>query len=128
MTVAKRPCRIISCARRDWGISMNSQLFEQLLYEEEGNTLDFKLEQYPFSKDTDDQKAELLKDILGFANAWRRGEAFILIGVRDVRGGRAEVVGISAEDHLDDHSVQQFVNTKTNQPLRFHYEAYEAEG
>src|SRR5438270_13804798 len=102
---------------------MNDALFERLLYEEESNTLDFKKEQYRFVKATDDDKSELLKDILGFANAWRRSDAYILIGVDDVRGGRSDVVGIAAADHLTDHSLQQFVNNLTNQPVRFRYEA-----
>jgi predicted HTH transcriptional regulator len=107
---------------------MNNELFERLLYEEESTTLDFKKEQYRFAKATDDEKSELLKDILGFANAWRRSEAYILIGVEDVRGGRGNVIGIPASDHLDDHSLQQFVNNLTNQPVHFHYEAFSFEG
>lgn len=43
---------------------------------------------------------ELLKDVLAFANAFGRDEAFILIGVLEVKGSRAQVVGIT--DHLDD--------------------------
>ncbi len=107
---------------------MNKELFERLLYEEENATLDFKKEQYRFARATDNEKSELLKDILGFANAWRRSEAYILIGVDDVRGGRGNVVGISPSNHLDDHSLQQFVNNLTNQPVRFHYEAFGFEG
>jgi len=107
---------------------MNNELFEQLLYEEEGTTVDFKKEQYRFAKATEDEKSELLKDILGFSNAWRRSEAYILIGVEDVRGGRSNVVGIPATAHLDDHALQQFVNNLTNQPVRFHYEAFGFEG
>jgi Putative DNA-binding domain len=107
---------------------MNNELFERLLYEEESTTLDFKKEQYRFVKATDEEKSELLKDILGFANAWRRSDAYILIGVDDVRGGRSDVVGISAADHLTDHSLQQFVNNLTNQPVRFRYEAFGFEG
>ena len=103
---------------------MDDALFERLLYEEESTTLDFKKEQYRFAKATEDEKSELLKDILGFANAWRRSEAYILIGVEDVRGGRGNVSGIAAKDHLDDHSLQQFVNNLTNRPILFHYEAF----
>jgi hypothetical protein len=103
---------------------VNDALFERLLYEEEGPTLDFKREQYPFVKATDAEKSELLKDILGFANAWRRSEAYILIGVEDVRGGRGNVLGIPAAGQLDDHSLQQFVNSLTSNPVRFHYEAF----
>jgi hypothetical protein len=107
---------------------MNEALFQRLLYEEESPTLDFKGEQYRFAKATDEEKSELLKDILGFANAWRRSEAYVLIGVEDVRGGRGNVSGIAARDHLDDHSLQQFVSSLTNRPVRFHYEAFGFEG
>ena len=79
---------------------MNSELFEQLLYEDESTTLDFKKKQYLFARATEEEKSELLKDILGFANAWRRSEAYILIGVKDVKGGRSNVIGIPATDHL----------------------------
>lgn len=109
-------------------VSMNDQQFEQLLFEEESTTLDFKQGQYAFVKASDEDKSELLKDILGFANAWRRAEAFILIGVEDVRGGRSSVVGITAAEQLDDHSLQQFVNNLTNRPIPFHYEAFGFEG
>ena len=107
---------------------MNNEVFERLLYEEEGTTIDFKKEQYRFVKATEQEKSELLKDILGFANAWRRSEAYILVGVEEVRGGRGKVVGISAKAHLDDHALQQFVNNLTNRPVRFQYEALGFEG
>jgi len=107
---------------------MNDTLLERLLYEEESTTLDFKKEQYRFAKATEAEKSELLKDILGFVNAWRRAEAYILIGVEDVRGGQGNVIGIAATDHLDDHSLQQFVNKLTNRAVRFHYEAFGFEG
>jgi hypothetical protein len=107
---------------------MTPELLEQLLHEDESVALDFKEGQYAFSGADAPQKSELLKDILGFVNAWRRAEAYILIGVREVRGARSEVVGIAADEHLDDHSLQQFVNSKTNQPVRFSYEAFSFEG
>lgn len=107
---------------------MNNELFEQLLYEEENPSLDFKRDQYRFARATEDDKSELLKDILGFANAWRRSDAYILIGVDDVRGGQGATIGVPETDHLDDHSLQQFVNNLTNQPVRFHYEAFGFEG
>ena len=103
---------------------MNNELFEQLLYEEESPSLDFKRDQYHFANASENEKSELLKDILGFANAWRRSDAYILIGVDDVRGGRGGAEGIPVDGHLDDHSLQQFVNNLTNQPVRFHYEAF----
>ncbi len=108
---------------------MTSELFESLLFEEEGTVLDFKSKQYPFSGVNDFKKSELLKDILGFANAWRREpNAYIVIGVEEVRGGQSKVVGIERQDHLEDHSLQQFVNSRINQPIQFRYEAYEYAG
>ena len=92
---------------------------EELLYEEEGPTLDFKREQYAFTASNDYQKSELLKDILAFANAWRRQDAYILIGVDEVKGGRSKPVGISEE--LDDSQLQQFVNSKTQRHVDFNY-------
>jgi hypothetical protein len=106
--------------------AMDTTLFDHLLYEEESTTLDFKKEQYRFIKATDEEKSELLKDILGFANAWRRAEAYILIGVEEVRGGRSIVAGVT--EQLQDHALQQFVNSLTNRPLQFGYEAFEFEG
>ena len=41
---------------------MDAVLFEQLLYEEESDSLDFKRDQYLFGGSTDDEKSELLKD------------------------------------------------------------------
>jgi predicted HTH transcriptional regulator len=105
---------------------MDGALFEVLLHEEEGSTLDFKRDQYRFVKASHEDKAELLKDLLGFANALRRADAYILIGVEDVRGSRGNVVGVS--EHLDDHSLQQFVAHNTNRTLHFHYEAFTFEG
>jgi hypothetical protein len=105
---------------------MDAALMEQLLNEEESSGLDFKREQYPFVGASDIEKGELLKDILAFANAWRREDAYILIGVDEVRGGRSAVIGVMG--YLNDHELQQFVNSKTNRPVTFSYEAFQFEG
>ena len=94
-------------------------IIEKLLYEDEGTALDFKREQYRFFRANKDEKGELLKDILAFANSWRRSTAYILIGVDERRGDRSDVLGISED--LDDASLQQFVNSKTNRPVIFAY-------
>ena len=104
---------------------MDAILFEELLNEDESSTLDFKREQYPFQNATDDEKSELLKDVLAFANAWRRTGAYILIGVDDVKGGRSKVIGIGSS--FDDPSIQQFINSKTNRPIDFSYEVFSFE-
>ncbi|MCU1328137.1 MAG: hypothetical protein JWN34_3507 [Bryobacterales bacterium] len=107
---------------------MNNELFENLLFEEEGTTLDFKRDQYRFEKASEEEKSELVKDLIGFANAWRRTTGYILVGVEDVRGGRSNVIGIPASDQLQDHSLQQFVNSLVNTPIRFNYRAFTYEG
>ncbi len=102
------------------------ELINSLLYEEESTTLDFKSEQYKFVKAQDWEKAELLKDILAFANAWRRSDAYILIGVKEVKGGKSLIEGIS--DDLDDAQLQQFIQSKINKPIHFSYLTTEVEG
>lgn len=98
---------------------MTEDFLQSLLYEEESDVLDFKRDQYKFINRSDFEKAELLKDILAFCNAWRRTDAFILIGVEEVKGGESKVVGIT--DALDDGQIQQFVNGKTQRPVNFSY-------
>lgn len=107
---------------------MNADLLETFLHESESTTLDFKVEQYPFSKATDIEKSELIKDLLAFVNAWRRTDAYILIGVREKGLGRHEVVGLNDTDHLPDHSLQQFVSSLTNAPVEFSYRSFEHQG
>ena len=68
-------------------------------HQEESATLDFKVQQYSFVSGTPEQKGELLKDILAFANSWRQTDAYILIGVKEVRGGRSLVPGIPPSHH-----------------------------
>ena len=92
---------------------------ELLLYEEESTSLDFKRQEYKFSGATEREKSELLKDILAFANAWRRDHAYILLGVEEVKGARSKPVGI--ENELDDAQLQEFVNKKTQRPIEFSY-------
>jgi Putative DNA-binding domain len=104
------------------------QLLESLLHQEESEALDVKRDQYPFSGATDDQKAEILKDLLAFANAWRQTDAYILIGVEEVRGGRSIVRGIDPKDHLLNRNLQQFVHAKTNRPVDFGYAPVAFEG
>ena len=102
-----------------------STLFDRLLYEEESPTLDFKREQYRFVKASDEDKSELLKDILGFANAWRRSEAYILSGLRMFEGGEAMSWALPSDRPVwMTTRFQQFVNNLTNKPVHFHYEAF----
>ncbi len=101
---------------------MDKSLMEKLLNESESTSLDFKSAQYPFDHATPEQKGELLKDILAFTNSWKRTDAYILIGVQEVKGGRSKAIGVT--QHLDDARLQQFVNSKTNRPVTFSYKAF----
>lgn len=98
---------------------MKAELIETLLRMNESEMLDFKSQQYPFVGASDDEKSELLKDILAFANAWKTSDAYILIGIEEAPGGRATVQGIT--EHFDDADLQQFVNSKTNATVNFSY-------
>ncbi len=101
-------------------------LLEQLLREAEGPALDFKRDQYPFDGAADELKSELLKDILAFANAWRRSDAYIVIGVEETDGVCTAVVGVAS--HLEDANLQQFVSAKAQRPVHFAYHAVEYQG
>jgi hypothetical protein len=105
---------------------MDASFFENLLNESESNCLGFKQAEYRFDGASNEEKSELLKDILAFANTWRRTDTYILIGVMEVKGGQNQVVGIS--NHLDSTSLQQFVNNKVQKPIAFSYIPYEFEG
>lgn len=107
---------------------MDEQLFRTLLYENEGPALDFKRDQYAFIGSDEQNKSKLLKDILAFANSWRRGDAYILLGIKAFNDGTRDCVGISSEEHLDDADLQQFVNSKTNRKVEFSYKAVLFEG
>jgi hypothetical protein len=104
---------------------MDEAFIEQLLYENEGTELDFKRDQYPLTNPA--EKGELTKDILTFANAWRRADAYILIGVDENKvNGRSTPVGVTT--HLNDANLQQMVNSKTNRPVTFSYDAVSFKG
>jgi hypothetical protein len=105
---------------------MNDEFLEQLLREGESASLDYKREHYPFVLASDDDKSELLKDIIAFANGWRHADAYILVGVEEVPGARSNIVGVA--NHIAENDIQQFVNTKTNRPVTFSYRAYPFEG
>ena len=81
----------------------------------ESNRLDFKRDQYLFDNAADGHKAELLKDILSFANSFRNDPAYILIGVEELESKLGKIVGIEKAEVIDDSKIQQFVNEKTNQ-------------
>lgn len=105
---------------------MGDELLTALRYKSEGTDIDFKSAQYRFIGGSENDKAEMLKDILAMANAWRDGPGYILLGLKDRRPHPAEVVGIS--ESIDDAKVQQFVHGKVKPKLTFRYEEHLYEG
>lgn len=89
-----------------------------LCLEGESARLDYKREQYKFVGAFEPEKAELFKDILAMANAFRSQVAYILIGV-DQQNGIGKVTGIPKDQFIDDASLQQFINGKTNRHIEF---------
>ena len=62
---------------------LTDALIEELRYKGEGSDLDYKSERYPFAKASDEEKSEILKDILALANTHRDGTAHILMGFKE---------------------------------------------
>lgn len=101
---------------------MKDVLFERWLYESESDSLDFKRDQYKFSGASDNEKSELLKDIVAMANSWRRVDGYIVIGIED-RPEKPNVLhGVT--EHIDDASIQQFINSKVSGICTFEYMTY----
>ena len=96
---------------------MRTSQLTALLHRSEGETLDFKRDQYPFVKATDEERGELLKDLLAMANAWKESDGYIVIGVEEEHGRAKRVCGATAS--LEDASLQQFVKSRTNRPVSF---------
>jgi hypothetical protein len=101
---------------------MNDELFDRWLYESESDSLDFKREQYKFVGASDNEKSELLKDILAIANSWRRVDGYIVIGIED-RPVKPNILhGIT--NHIDDASIQQFIKSKVSGICKFEYKTF----
>lgn len=97
-----------------------------LLCDPESDCLDFKQKMFPVKGGTDESKAELIKDILAFANTPRSAPAYILYGVAH-EGGTAKLVGLSGPPR-DDADFQSLFRYKTNRPPRFHYYEVDVDG
>ncbi|WNH47242.1 ATP-binding protein [Stenotrophomonas aracearum] len=107
---------------------LTDDLLTQLCFKGEGTDLDYKAERYLFSGASDEDKGEILKDILAMANAHRDGTAYILLGFRENSPHPADVVGLPTDGAIDDSRIQQFVNEKLESKLTFRYEERIYEG
>lgn len=100
-------------------------IFNRLLYEEASDVLIFRPHEYKFDGALDLEKGELLRDIVSAANAWRRTDTYILVGVEGVKEGRNRILGVIT--HLDEKKIQEFVNAKLHKPIRFYYKTLTVE-
>jgi hypothetical protein len=96
-------------------------LFDRLLYEEASDVLIFRPHEYTFDGALVLEKGELLRDIVSAANAWRRTDTYILVGVKEVKGGKNKIQGLI--EHLNEKRIIDFVNSKLQTPITFSYRA-----
>lgn len=98
---------------------ISEEQLNQLCLQGESNCVDYKRAQYAFVRGADEQKAELLKDVLCFANSIRKTPAYILIGVDEESSGIGTICGIREDEVIDDSKLQEFINSKTNRRIPF---------
>lgn len=107
---------------------------EDLLYEHEGRTIDFKKKHYailssaPKAGDAQHAKGEFLKDIVAFANS--ADDAHIIVGADPTQrdeSGRVKVLGDPLPD-FDEAQLQSLVNDNVNRPIRFEYSLVNVKG
>lgn len=110
--------------------TIDRTLVLELLRRGEGSGLDFKLDQYAIGVGSGEEKtaakAEFVKDLLSFVNAWHDGERYIVVGVRKLPTGEAEVCGIT--NVYDDANFQQIANGRTNQRVLFDFSTIDMDG
>ena len=97
----------------------DSELIHSLLARMEGDTLDFKRDQYKL--ESNQQKASFIKDIMCMANTPRDEPAYILVGVTDKNGRAGTVAGTS--EHPDPVTFQNLVQGNVNPVIQFTYRA-----
>lgn len=107
-------------------MTVTAEFIKQLVEHPESETLDVKGEQYLFLSRDKDEKSELLKDILAFANAFVSNDAYILVGVRQRDPPPHKIVGIKI--NLDDAKLQQFIDGRTERTPHFSYEEVNVDG
>lgn len=95
--------------------------FRELIEDNDENIfLDFKSEEYHT-----ENKSELIKDVLAFANASYAAERFIIIGVsKDHTGIKITPV----EKPEDSAAIQQYIHDNITPELNVHYASYNYDG
>jgi Putative DNA-binding domain len=99
--------------------------FQRLLSRPEGETLDFKRDDYDLA--VAEKRNELIKDALSMANTPRDGDAHIVLGVRWSAATGSTIAGLS--NQRDDAAYQDAVNeTRVSPRPQFRYTPLTVDG
>lgn len=93
-----------------------------LLNSTETNRVDYK-RKMGFNNGTDQQKANLLKDVLAMANATHGDDGYLVFGVDHSLTGN-KIIGIEENDSVDNSRITNYINSKTNKNIEFYYYEY----
>ncbi|MDR3586120.1 MAG: PQQ-binding-like beta-propeller repeat protein [Desulfosporosinus sp.] len=96
---------------------MDEKDFLKFIYQPEGPTLDFKLQQYKL--EIDHLKSEFIKDILSMSNTIRNCTSYIVLGVKAYPDGKRDLEGVSF--HWDDADLQSIIKDKVEKVPPFQY-------
>ncbi len=100
---------------------MNKQKLMQLLKNDEGFKLDFKLK---LSLDLDSEKKEFVKDVIAIANT-PGGRGYIVFGVEDAT---RRIIGLEAiPEHIEER-IQQVIANRATPPVPVRFDTIEVEG
>lgn len=106
---------------------MTIEEFKIIIDKPESTILDFKNEEYDFSRTANEAKqSEFIKDIISFTNTIRNETAYIIIGINELENGQKELNGISKI--TDDSILQQKIKSKTIPHPIFSYSSIQFEG
>jgi len=97
------------------GFTIESRFIDGLVAEWETTSAEFKSEQHT---DTADQKAELVKDVLGLANTQASGRRWFIIGFDD----KTRAYTAPPDPKLTQNHLEQLLAAYTDPPITLRYE------
>ena len=97
---------------------MTEEEFKLLILRSEGETIDFKREQYDLINATEDSKAKFVKDVVSFVNTIREESAYIIIGIELTENGK---IFHGLNKNIDDSIFQDQLKTRVYPFPNFNY-------
>ena len=101
---------------------LSDEQVRTLLNSTETNRVDYK-RKMGFKNGTDQQKANLLKDVLAMSNATHGDVGYLVFGVNHTLTGN-EIIGVEESDSVDNSRLTNYINSKTNKDIEFYYYEY----